>query len=324
MNEGSPFADALDFAPPLEAFRRDVLAGLALPQKAIPAKYFYDNRGSELFEAITRLPEYYPTRTEIGILEANARAIADLIGPGAVLIEFGAGASRKARILLDALEAPAAFMPIDISGEHLREAAARLALDYPGLDVVPVTADYTRRFALPLNGARATAKRVVFFPGSTIGNFAPEEARVFLRRTADLLGSGGALIVGVDLKKDPRVLHAAYNDARGVTAAFNLNLLERINHELGGGFDLSAFRHEARWVAAQGRVEMHLVSRENQTVRIGDRVFSFVAGETIHTENSHKFTVEEFQALAAAQGFRPVRVWTDPQALFSVHYMNAV
>lgn len=315
--------EAHDFAPSTEAFLRDALTGLTQKRKAIPAKYFYDTRGSELFEEITRQPEYYPTRTERHILERAAPAIAGLIGPGAVLIEFGAGASRKVRLLLDALEAPAAFVPIDISGEHLLEAARALAADYPGLAVTPVAADYTQPFDLPLAGDRAEAKKVVFFPGSTVGNFAPREARGFLRKTAGLLRGGGELLIGVDLKKDPRILHAAYNDAEGVTAAFNLNLLARMNGELGATFDLAAFRHRAFYNAAESRIEMHLVSLVAQTVRLGGCSISFAAGETIHTENSYKFTVEEFQALAHAEGLAPVHVWTDADRLFSLHYMRA-
>ena len=310
-------------APEQAAFLRDALAGLSQPQKAIPAKYFYDTRGSLLFEAITRLPEYYPTRTETGILAAHAGEMADLIGPEAVLIEFGAGASRKVRILLDALRRPALFMPIDISGEHLRQAAQALDADYPALRVVPVVGDYTQRLDLPRDGAAADAKRVVFFPGSTIGNLTPDEARAFLGKTAGLLRGGGALLIGVDLKKDPAILHAAYNDAAGVTAAFNLNLLVRMNRELGADFDLATFRHRAFYNEAAGRVEMHLVSLRPQTVHLAGHAFPFAAGESIHTENSYKFTVEEFQHLAAGAGFAPARAWTDPDRLFSLHYMRA-
>ena len=307
----------------MEAFRTDVLAGLSRTPKSIPAKYFYDTPGSLLFEEITRLPEYYPTRTELEILSRHAAGIADLIGPGAVLIEFGAGASRKIRILLDALREPAAFIPVDIAGDHLRGAAAALEADYPGLTVLPVAADYTQDLDLPIHGSLGGAKRVVFFPGSTIGNFTPDEARAFLRKTNAVARAGGELIVGVDLKKDPAILHAAYNDARGVTAAFNMNLLARMNRELGADFDLSAFRHRAFYDEVRGRIEMHLVSLDDQTVRIGDRSFAFAAGETIHTENSYKFTITEFQALAAEAGFAPVRVWTDPENLFSLHYLRA-
>jgi dimethylhistidine N-methyltransferase len=301
-----------------------VLDGLSHPQKRLAAKYFYDTRGSEIFEEITELEEYYPTRTEIGILEARATSIAALAGPGVVLIEPGAGATRKVRILLDALEAPAAFMPADISGEHLVAAAGQLALDYPHIPIIPVIADYTRGFDLPLPAGAETAKRVVFFPGSTIGNFDRSEAAVFLRRMADLVGSGGGVIVGADLKKDPAVLVAAYDDAKGVTAAFNKNLLVRMNAELAADFDLDAFRHRAIWNEAKGRIEMHLESLRAQDVTIDGRRFAFDVGETIHTENSHKFTIAEFQAMAKTSGLSPRAAWTDPRERFSVHYLEAI
>lgn len=306
-----------------EEFRQAVLRGLAQPRKAIPSKFLYDAQGSALFDAICDLPEYYPTRTEFGILRARASAIAELVGPGAALVEFGGGSCQKARILLDAFEAPAAYVPVDVSGEHLEKAAADLAAEYPQLAVVAVCADYMRPFRLP-PAAQAAAKRVGFFPGSTIGNLRPEEARAFLTHAARLLGRpGGELIIGVDLKKDPARLHAAYNDAAGVTASFSRNLLARMNRELDAGFDLDAFAHDAFYNAARGRIEIYLRSLVEQTVPVAGRRIRFAAGERIHTEYSYKYGVDEFAALAAEAGFRAVESWTDPDRLFSVHYLRA-
>jgi len=319
---------AHDFAPGRTEFLDHVLAGLSRPQKTISPKFLYDARGSELFEAICELEEYYPTRTEFGILADRAREIATLIGPEAVLIEYGAGASRKVRLLLDALTAagtpPAAFMPIDISGDHLLEAAAALAADYSDLRIVPVSADYTQDFELPLPEHAAGAKRVVFFPGSTIGNFTPGEAAAFLDKTAALLRAspaGGEMIVGADLEKDEAILNAAYDDREGITAAFNMNLLARMNAELGADFDLRAFRHKAFYNPEKRRVEMHLVSQKPQRVHIAGRRFTFRADETIHTENSHKFSLAGFRERARDHGLLPLRTWTDSDRLFSVHYL---
>lgn len=324
MNAGAAAMQTLDLGPGRAPFLRDVLDGLSHPQKRLAAKYFYDTRGSEIFEEITELDEYYPTRTEIGILEAHAASIAAFAGPGVVLIEPGAGATRKVRILLDALDAPVAFMPADISGEHLVAAASQLAADYPNIPIVPVVADYTRGFDLPLPAGAEGAKRVVFFPGSTIGNFDRSEAATFLKRMAELVGSGGGVIVGADLKKDPDVLVAAYDDSKGVTAAFNKNLLVRMNAELGADFDLDAFRHRAIWNDGKGRIEMHLESLRAQDVTIDGQRFAFGAGETIHTENSHKFTIAEFQEMARSSGLAPRAAWTDTQERFSVHYLEAL
>jgi len=299
------------------------LRGLAQPRKAIPAKYLYDAQGSALFDAICEAPEYYPTRTEFAILHARAGAIAALVGPGAALVEFGGGSCVKARILLDALEAPAAYVPVDVSGAHLERAAAALAADYPQLPVVAVCADYMRPFRLPAV-AQAAAKRVGFFPGSTIGNLRPEEARAFLVHAARLLGRpGGELVVGVDLKNSPAVLHAAYNDAAGVTAAFSQNLLARMNRELDADFDLGRFAHDAFYNAARGRIEIYLRSLAEQSVTVAGRRVRFAEGERIHTEYSYKYTVEEFRALAAEAGFSAVESWTDPAKLFAVHYLRA-
>jgi L-histidine Nalpha-methyltransferase len=310
-----------DLAPGEESFRDAVLNGLGRAPKSIPCKFFYDTRGSALFEAICRLPEYYPTRTEIAILEENAAEIAVQIGPHGRLIEFGSGASTKVRILLRALDWPAAYVPVDISREHLRDAAISLAEDFPSLAVVAVCADYTRPFPLPpLPGP--SGKRVGFFPGSTIGNFEPDAAVGFLANYARILGSGGEMLIGVDLKKDPEMLDAAYNDRAGVTAEFNLNLLERINRELDGDLDIDRFEHVAFYNEVEGRIEIYIRSLANQEAWIASTHIHFGAGELIHTEYSYKYSVPEFRALAARAGFRPIDTWTDPAALFSVHYFR--
>lgn len=302
-------------------FAADVLAGLRRRRKAIPSKYFYDARGSELFEQICELPEYYPTRTECGLLERHAGAMAQAIGADAEIVEFGAGATRKVRYLLDALQSPRGYLPIDISGEHLQESAARLRQDYPGLPVTVVAGDYTAGLALPAP-ARGTRRRAGFFPGSTIGNFTPAEALGFLQAAARLLQGGGGLLIGVDLVKDPGILHAAYNDAAGVTAAFNLNLLHRVRRELDSDIDPAGFDHYAFYEPRLQRIEMHLVSRRAQTARIGRARFRFAAGESIHTENSCKYTLDGFRALAQKAGFRPSHVWCDPEHLFSIHWLE--
>jgi dimethylhistidine N-methyltransferase len=309
--------------PSTEEFRDAVLAGLGQAQKSLPCKFFYDAEGSRLFDRICDLPEYYPTRTELKLLADRAGEIAGLIGPRARLVEFGSGAGIKIRLLLNALDRPAAYVPVDISRDHLTMAAEDLARDFPALQIAPICADYTKPFALPaLSGLRPDVT-VGFFPGSTIGNFTPEEARGFLSRARKLLGPGSAMLVGVDLRKDAGILVPAYDDAAGVTAAFNLNLLVRINRELDGTFDLDQFAHEARWNEPLGRIEMHLVSRTDQEVRIGRDRFAFRAGETIHTENSHKYALDEFRALASEAGYKPRAAWTDAAGLFSVHMLDA-
>jgi dimethylhistidine N-methyltransferase len=310
-----------DLGPDEESFRDAVLAGLAREPKTLPCKFFYDERGSALFEAICAVPEYYLTRTEIAILEQYAGEIAGHIGPHGRLIELGSGASQKVRILLAALDSPAAYVPVDISRERLREAAAELAADFPGLPVIAVCADYTRPFALPpLPGP--TGKRVGFFPGSTIGNFEPDGVVRFLRNCAELLGRGGEMLIGVDLKKDPAILEAAYNDRAGINAAFNLNLLERIDRELDGDIDVARFAHRAFYNEPKGRMELYVESLAEQSATIAGREFRFAAGERIHTENSYKYAIDEFQGLAGRAGFRPVHTWTDENALFSVHYFR--
>ncbi len=305
---------------PADSFREDVIAGLSLPQKVLPPKYFYDAKGSRLFEAICRLPEYYPTRCELALTRAHARAIARFAGAGGTLIEYGSGESLKSRLLIAALR-PSAYVPVDISQAALRGASAKLQRRFPRLDILAVHGDFTAPLKIPV--AQGRRRRVVYFPGSTIGNLTPEEAHAFLRMTRGQVGPRGAMLVGVDLRKDANVLHAAYNDARGVTAAFNLNLLARINRELGADFNLRRFRHYAYYNAALGRVEMHLVSLAAQAVNIGDFRFGFEAGESIHTENSYKYSVEGFRALAKSAGFRGEKVWLDAKGLFSLHGLVA-
>jgi dimethylhistidine N-methyltransferase len=312
-----------DLAPGEESFREAVLTGLARPWKAIPCKFLYDARGSALFEEICTLPEYYPTRTEIEILERNAAAIAEEMGPNCRLIEFGSGASRKVRILLRALDRPAAYVPIDISRDHLQRAADSLAVEFPELPVIAVCADYTRPIALPMPPDRS-GKRVGFFPGSTIGNFEPAAAAGFLANCATILGPEGEMLVGVDLRKDRQILEAAYNDPAGVTSAFNLNLFERINRELGGDIAISKFEHFAFYNDAQGRIEIYIRSLVDQEIRILGRRLRFARGELVHTEYSYKYAIPEFQALAASAGFAPVSAWIDPEGLFSVHRLRLV
>jgi dimethylhistidine N-methyltransferase len=306
-----------DLAPPQDDFLAAVLDGLGRARKTLPCKFFYDEAGSALFDAICDTPEYYPTRTELGILTAAAGEIADLAGRGGVLVEYGSGSSRKTRLLLDVL-APAVYMPIDISREHMLAACHTLAQDYTALHLMAVCADYTRPLRLP-TVARGGQRRLAFFPGSSIGNFAPLEALRFLKNVALQLAPDDGFLIGVDLKKDPAILNAAYNDAGGVTAAFNLNLLARCNRELGADFDLTAFAHRAFYNDAVGRIEMHLESACEQRVWIAGQVFSFAAGETIHTENSYKYAADEFRRLAVQAGFQPQQCWMDEARLFSVH-----
>lgn len=309
-----------DLHPATDTFLVDVHEGLAQAQKAIPAKYFYDARGSYLFDQITKLEEYYPTRTEMGIMKSHIDAMIERMGPRCLLVEYGSGSSLKTRILLDHLQQPAGYVPIDISKEHLLRSAETLALAYPGLPIRPICADYTTAFQLPdADGARP----VVYFPGSTIGNFEPEEARAFLQRIVQIVGAGGGMLIGVDLRKEVHIIEAAYNDAEGVTAAFNKNVLARINSELGGTFDLNCFRHHAFFNATHSRIEMHLESLGDQCVRVADRYFPFRYGETILTEYSYKYTLEAFASLAASAGFEVEKVWMDEDHLFSVQYLVA-
>ena len=296
-------------------FRDDVLAGLAARPRAIPARWFYDQRGSELFEAITDLPEYYPTRTETAILRRAAPEVAALAGAGGAVVEFGSGSSTKTPFLLGAVR-PAAYVPIDISGDFLRSSAAALAADFPGVDVLPLEADFMRPLALP--GAVAGLGKLGFFPGSTIGNMGPAAAVDLLRAMRGSLGEGAHLLIGMDRVKDPAVLERAYDDAAGVTAAFNLNLLHRINRELEGDMPVDGFRHAARWNDAAARIEMHLEATSDLRFTVAGHPFTIAAGETIHTENSHKYGERGARLLLSAGGWTPVAEWTDPDALFAV------
>jgi dimethylhistidine N-methyltransferase len=303
---------ALRAAPTIETpdqFAADVLAGLSAKPKRLSPKYFYDAVGSALFERITELPEYYPTRCEVALLRQHAPAIASLFPPGCALVEFGSGSSKKARILLGAAASVEAYVPVDISGEFLQQDAMLLRRDFPHLAVHPVVADFTPAFAMP--AAVAKLPRVGFFPGSTIGNFEPHEAAKFLHHAGEMLGAGAVLVIGVDLVKDTAILCPAYNDAEGVTAKFNLNLLARINRELGANFDLANFEHHACYNREQNRIEMYLASTRRQKVKVGGKAISFRAGETIHTENSYKYTIASFQALARGTGWSSLQSWTD-------------
>jgi L-histidine Nalpha-methyltransferase len=306
------------FAPP-DPFAADVIAGLTSTPKRLPPKYFYDAAGSALFERITRLPEYYPTRSELELLNKYAPEIASLFPPGCALVEFGGGSSTKARILLRAATSIEAYVPVDISGDFLQQEAARLRRDLPHLAVCPVAADFTTMIEPPAEAAGRP--RAGFFPGSTIGNFEPQEAARFLGHAARILGHGAVFVVGVDLVKPADILHRAYNDAEGITAKFNLNLLARINRELGGNFDLEAFQHRAFYDSERCRVEMHLASTKRQAVRVCNTAIEFRAGETIHTENSYKYSIESFRALAQRSGWSALKAWTDGQ--FSVHALQA-
>jgi dimethylhistidine N-methyltransferase len=313
-------AKAHRFDEQTSAFAGDVLADLSQYPKRLSPKYFYDATGSELFEQITLLPEYYPTRTELGILRDRGSAIAAIVPDGAALVEFGAGATTKVRLLLNEC-ALGAYVPVDISGDFLQAQAGALRLDFPILDVYPVTADFTAPFVLPKT-IRAMPK-VGFFPGSTLGNFEPDQARGFLRGARGVLGQNARMVIGVDLEKDERVLYEAYNDKAGITARFNLNLLKRINRELGGNFDTSTFRHRAIYNSERRRIEMHLISTKAQKVRVLDRSFSFRPGESIHTESCYKYSLERFSALAHRSGWTRRESWTDAERLFSVHVLVA-
>ena len=308
-----------DIKPGQERFLAEVLHSLKKPQKELPSKYFYDERGSALFEQICSVPEYYIPRTEQSIMLAHVDEMAELIGRNALVIEYGCGDCKKVRFLLDHLHDPSAFIPIDISREQLAEVTRELDADYPELEVLPVCADYTSSFELPHAG-KDPKRTVVFFPGSTISNFDTLPAKMFLEHLSNIAGVGGVLLIGVDLKKDVNILHSAYNDPSGVTAAFNLNILERLNRELGCNFQLDRFQHYAFYNPRENRIEMHLVSRCRQSVRVNNTTIKLTEGESIWTESSYKYTVEEFRQMAAAAGFHIERTWTDKQNWFSVHY----
>jgi dimethylhistidine N-methyltransferase len=309
-----------DFGPRQERFLAEVLSGLRKPQKELPSKYFYDERGSQLFQYICTLEEYYITRTEASIMEANIKEMVELLGPRTLLIEYGSGDCNKVRLLLDHLHDVVAYVPIDISREQLLSVTENLDSYYPALEVLPICADYTSEFVLP-DPKRASDRVVVYFPGSTIGNFDPIPAKHFLEHVARVCGPGGALLIGVDLKKDPRILHSAYNDSKGATAAFNLNLLRRINDELNCDFQLDWFSHYAFYNPREGRIEMHVVSQREQVVHLGKATITFDRGESIWTENSYKFNIDEFQQVAASAGLEVKRVWTDERRWFSVQYL---
>ncbi len=299
--------------------RSELLEGLQKKQKTIAPKYFYDAQGSELFEQITKQPEYYPTRTEKGLLQQHSVDIAATLGAECVLVEPGSGSSEKVELLLPALR-PKAYVPLEISEAALRGAAERLTTHFPWLQIHAVCADYTNGMSLPRE--LLDERRVLFYPGSTIGNFEPLQALQFLQRLRKLCSNDGGLLIGVDLQKDPAILHAAYNDANGVTAAFNLNVLHHINRVADGNFDSNAFAHQAVYNGDMGRIEMHLQSLRKQSVTIAGEQVEFAADERIHTEYSYKYTVQSFQELAAAAGFTPVQYWTDAEELFSVHYCS--
>ena len=311
-----PLADI--FKTAAKQFRDDVLRGLDAPKKELPSKYFYDEVGSDLFEQITELEEYYLTRTELGIMKRHAAEMAGLLGPRCLLIEYGSGSGLKTRCLFDRLRDPGGYVPIDVSGEHLHRSARALSDEYPNIEVLPICADFTRPLRLP--ACPNVARRVVYFPGSTLSNLTPEAALALLRQTAVLCGRAGGLLLGIDLQKDLRVIEAAYNDRRGITAAFNRNILVRINRELGADFEIEQFAHRAFYNAAQRRMEMHLVSRRDQIFRGGGMGFFFAKGESIHTENSYKYCLRALIDLAEAGGFVAERVWTDVRQYFSVVY----
>ena len=299
-----------------------ILHGLQKDQKELPSKLFYDERGSKLFERICKLHEYYPTRTETAIMQQNVHEVVDLVGPGSMLIEYGSGSSSKVRILLDHLPEVAAYVPVDISREQLFMAAQELKSDYVELEIIPVWADYNNIFKLPLISKKVFHK-LAYFPGSTIGNFYPRQAIDFMRNIADLVGPGGGLLIGTDLQKDPKVLNRAYNDRVGVTAAFNLNMLNHINAEFGADFNVDHFKHFAFYNEVLGRIEMHLISQANQTAHIASQVFDFKQGESILTEVSYKYTLEGFAEMADGAGFVVIEAWVDPKNYFSVQNLIA-
>ena len=298
----------------------ELIDGLRQPEKTISPKYFYDERGSQLFDEITRLPEYYPTETELGIMRDNIGEIASLVGKQASLIEFGSGSSLKTRVLLEHLDDLAAYVPVDISEDHLLESARQIREEFPALDVLPVVADFTHPFRLP-EPKVMPVRNIVYFPGSTIGNFTNEAAQELLQVMHEEAGADGALLIGVDLQKDPAIIERAYNDSAGVTAEFNRNMLRHLNREFGADFDLDAFTHSAEYNERKGRIEIRLVSEKDQQFSLGGESFSIGKGEAILTEYSHKYTLEGFAAMGETAGFRVKRVWVDAERLFSVQYL---
>ncbi len=302
-------------------FLRETIAGLSSNPRTLPCKFFYDERGAELFQKICELPEYYITRTELGILRLHGADMASILGAQIELVGLGTGAGTKTRILLEELAEPAVYVPIDISKEQLQQSTARFHEIFPRLEILPVCADYLEPFELPLP-RRPSSRSVIYFPGSTIGNFEPPAAAEFLRRLAELAGEDGGLLIGVDLQKDPQIIERAYNDDAGVTAQFNLNLLARAHRELGADFDLAHWTHRAIYNSVAGRIEMYLISQKDQTVHIDDRQFHFAAGEKILTEYSYKYSPDGFVGLAAAAGFTFEKLWTDDARLFGVFYFT--
>ncbi|GCE16491.1 L-histidine N(alpha)-methyltransferase [Dictyobacter kobayashii] len=301
----------------------EILQGLQKPIKELPSKYFYDEVGSQLFDRITELDEYYLTRTELQIMQQQIGDIAATLGPHCILIEYGSGRSLKTRQLLDHLEQPVAYMPIDISKEHLLQASVELSQSYPHIEILPICADYTSNFTLP-RPTQPGGRKVAYYPGSTIGNFDREPARKFLAQIARTCGKGGGLLIGVDLKKDFSILHRAYNDQAGITATFNLHLLERLNSELGTDFQLDQFGHYAFYNPGQGRIEMHLVSLSKQQVHLGKEQIAFHNYESIWTESSYKYTLDEFGQLATSAGLHVERIWLDPKEFFSIQYLSVI
>jgi L-histidine Nalpha-methyltransferase len=307
--------------PKSDGLTSGVLQGLKKLPKELSPVWFYDELGSFLFDSICDLPEYYITRTELHIMRSHADEMATHIGPNAALIEFGSGTSLKTRLLLDRLASPAAYIPVDIARDHLLDAAGMLARDYPDLRIIPVCADFTQPFDLP-SAVFSASKRVVYFPGSTLGNFEKGEAQALLRRMREMIGKTGAVLIGIDLRKDPRILERAYDDSSGVTAEFNLNALRHLNRELGADFDLGGFEHYAVWVEDESRIEMHLVSKRDQTVHVAGENVKFKRGEHLRTEYCHKYTLDSFADLAAMAGLSVSRVWTDPDKQFSVQLLE--
>ncbi len=320
MSHESPAA-VLDREPATSEFFSDVVAGLSSEPRTLPCKYFYDARGAALFQKICELPEYYITRTEIDILDRHRAEIAAHLGANIELIGLGTGAGTKTRILIEALEKPAVYIPVDISEKQLRQSTGLFRQIFPTLEILPVCADYLQPFDLP-SARHKAARNIVYFPGSTIGNFDPIGATEFLQRVVDLCGRDGGLLIGVDLQKDRHVIEAAYNDKAGITAQFNLNLLVRANREIGADFDLRHWRHYANYDSSNGRIEMYLISEADQRVRIEDRQFNFRTGERILTEYSYKHTRESFAALAENAGFDFQKMWTDEEALFGIFYFT--
>jgi dimethylhistidine N-methyltransferase len=310
-----------DLHPKLENFRDEVLLGLTKSPKSLPCKFFYDSKGSQLFNQICDLEEYYPTRTELAILQSCKQDIRTLVGKNSLIIEYGSGGSQKIRLLLNILDNPLAYLPIDISKDYLFADAQELSRDFPDLEIIALCADYTKSLILPPIDLKF-AKKIVFFPGSTIGNLDYDDAKQLLVNTTKILDYDDALLIGVDLKKDPSILNSAYNDKKGITAQFNLNLLTRINESLQANFNLANFAHYAFYNQQKGRIEMHIISLVKQSIFIDDLEFRLEKDELIHTENSYKYHIQEFQLLAEESGFTPTKVWTDTSNLFSVHYLS--